>query len=168
MTQLTRKAVVYALVAAFILLSYVFYGQKVRWLGTEHKSFGQAHASLQSVYTPCVGTSLSPGEQSPPAVDDLSTLNPVKRHNVAVASLFGYHFDVYMALAWTLDRIRDRTPGLRLRVFADTFYYGFEDVVKNLGMYHGERYDANQLLSSMSDQNGDMIDLLILGTCEFE
>ncbi|KAI0092484.1 hypothetical protein BDY19DRAFT_883745 [Irpex rosettiformis] len=73
-----------------------------------------------------------------------------------------------MALAWTLDRIRDRTPGIRLRIFADTFHYGFENIAKNTGIYHGERYGANQLLPTMREQKGDMVDLLILGTCEID
>lgn len=93
---------------------------------------------------------------------------PPKRSNIAIASVFNYHFDVYMALAWTLQRIQSRTPGLRLQVFADTFHYGFEETIDALDIYHGERRGADLLLDSLRQADEDIIDLLILGTCEIE
>ncbi|KAI0699808.1 hypothetical protein BC835DRAFT_1267341 [Cytidiella melzeri] len=73
-----------------------------------------------------------------------------------------------MALAWTLDRVRSQTPGVGLRVFADKFHYGFEDVVRKLNMYQSEKSSADQLLPSMRQTDGVAIDLLILGTCEID
>jgi hypothetical protein len=100
--------------------------------------------------------------------NNFTALGPVKRKNIAISSVFGFHFDVYMALAWTLDSVRAKTTGIRLRVFADTFQHGFEDVARELGIYRSERYAADQLLPALRSADGDAIDLLILGTCEIE
>lgn len=92
----------------------------------------------------------------------------MKRHNVAIASYFGYHFDVYMALAWTFQRIIPRAPDLRLRIFTTDFRFGFDDIIAGLQLNDVERHANSELLDSLRRTDADVIDMLILGTCEFE
>ena len=94
---------------------------------------------------------------------------PLMRKNVVVASAFGAHFDVYMAVAWTLQRIMRKDEG-NLQVYAATpFLFNFQEVVDRYGLYEGEVKDPNNLLSDIKNDGGDSgIDLLILGTCEVE
>jgi hypothetical protein len=90
---------------------------------------------------------------------------PEKRTNIVVASWFGYHFEVYFALAWTLQRVMSRN--VQLRIYGDLpFPFGFHSVIDNLGLYRGEIKDSNNLLDDLT-KNVD-IDMLILGTCEIE
>ena len=88
---------------------------------------------------------------------------PVKRRNVVVASRFGYHFDVYMALVWTLERVTNSS----IHVFPpDGFRFGFDDVVRNLGLHSGSSSDSLDLPQAVS--NNSAIDMVVLGTCEIE
>lgn len=97
---------------------------------------------------------------------NLTTSLPVTRKHVAIASFFGYHFDVYMALAWTLERVLTKVPGSELHVFAQPFYYGFQSVVEDLGLYHGVRDDVEDFLPYV--RSNPTLDLIVLGTCEVE
>lgn len=90
----------------------------------------------------------------------------VKRKHIAIASVFGFHFDVYMALAWTLERILDKVPDSELQVFADPFYYGFQSVVDGLGLYHGPRNNREDFIPYL--RNNPALDMVVLGTCEVE
>ncbi len=170
MAQFSRRALTsYTLVIVFVFLSYVSYSQRSQWLPLSgHKDFVKSHAAV--IQAPCqdILTVLPGTQNSDPDLGEQSALGPIRRRNVAISSVFGFHFDVYMALAWTLDRLRDRNPVFRLRVFADTFPDGFEVIIKKTEMYQGERYTASELLPRMREQDGDVIDLLILGTCEVE
>jgi hypothetical protein len=109
--------------------------------------------------------------ESPSESLDLA-LVPQRRRNIAVASVFGAHFDVYMALVWTLEKVidADRPFGATgtmpsVQVYAPEFYYGFEDVVETLGLYHGDIFRPDRLVEDV--QKGH-IDLIVLGTCEIE
>ena len=100
-----------------------------------------------------------------------STLQSIAQthRNVVVASAFGAHFDVYMAVAWTLQRIMLKEPG-NLQVYAPTpFLFNFQEVVDRYGLYKGEIKDPNDLLGDIKSGGHDGgIDLMILGTCEIE
>ncbi|KIY73403.1 hypothetical protein CYLTODRAFT_342440 [Cylindrobasidium torrendii FP15055 ss-10] len=95
-------------------------------------------------------------------------LGPVTtQSNIAVASTFVYHYDVYLALAWTLQSILPATS--TLRVFrpggAEPFSRGFQEIAERLELYRGTYYDAEQLVDEVS--LGE-IDTIIFGTCEFD
>lgn len=91
-----------------------------------------------------------------------------KRRNIVIASFFGYHFDVYMTIAWTLERVLANTPGSVIQVFAPPFFYGFQKIVNDLGLYHGQVRDPEQLLSYITDHTNGVVDTVFLGTCEFD
>lgn len=94
---------------------------------------------------------------------------PQKRHRVAVASMFSYHFDVYMSFAWSLARaMNSSSTGGSIEVYAETpFKYHFQTIIEDLHMYpHGYR-DPQDLLPAIRNQMGDGgIDTVVLGTCE--
>lgn len=84
-----------------------------------------------------------------------------------MASTFGYHFDVYMAVAWTLQRVMKEgnvqvyTPG--------PFYFDFQKMVDSYNLYDGTYKDYNTLVEDVTSVSGDGgIDLIVLGTCEVE
>lgn len=97
-----------------------------------------------------------------------NSANSPKRRNIVIASFFGYHFDVYMTIAWTLERVLANTPGSVIQVFAPPFFYGFQKIVNDLGLYHGQIRDPEQLLSYITDHTNGVVDTVFLGTCEFE
>ena len=94
---------------------------------------------------------------------------PQTHKNVVVASTFGAHFDVYMTVAWTLQRMMLNEPG-NLQVYARTpFLYNFQKVVDRYGLYKGEFKEPKDLLGDIKSVGDDgRIDLVILGTCEIE
>jgi len=94
---------------------------------------------------------------------------PLKHKNIVVASAFGWHYDVYMAVAWTLRRIMVNGQG-NLQVYAPTpFPFKFQEVVDQYGLYEGEVKDYKDLIGDIkSDGNDGGIDLVILGTCEID
>ena len=91
------------------------------------------------------------------------------RRNVAVASTFGPHVTVYMPLAGTFAKVLNRTESVRL--YSRPFEYNYEDVVTDIDLFHGQRHDPEEFLvdlnTTISDE-GDMIDIVVLGTCSFE
>ncbi|GJE84823.1 hypothetical protein PsYK624_008990 [Phanerochaete sordida] len=102
------------------------------------------------------------------AVEDTHSVSSgqVLRKNVVVASFFGFHFDVYMALVWTLKRVLGQVPGAHVEVFANPFYYGFDDIVQEYGLYDAARRDPAELVSYV--QMNPSVDTIILGTCEID
>lgn len=92
---------------------------------------------------------------------------PERRKNVVIASSFGYHFDVYLAVAWTLKRVM-RESSLRLYT-PWPYYFDFQKIVDGYGLYNGE-YDSHEnLMRDVRANGGDGgIDLIIFGTCEIE
>ena len=108
--------------------------------------------------------------------DGITSANPPKlqsvaqtHKNVVVASTFVAHFDVYMAVAWTLQRIMLKESG-NVQVYASTpFLFNFQEVVDRYGLYKGEVKAPNDLLGDIKSGGDDGgIDLVIFGTCEFE
>jgi hypothetical protein len=94
---------------------------------------------------------------------------PHKRHRVVVASTFGFHYDVYMALAWTFKRVMQGSHG-SIEVYAPTpFAFGFQRIVEELGLYDGTVRNPSDLIHDLTSNTGDGgIDMVILGTCEIE
>jgi hypothetical protein len=95
---------------------------------------------------------------------------PQKRHRVAVASTFGFHFDVYMALVWTLQRVMDRSQTGSVEIYTPApFNFEFQTIVDNLQLYRGETKTSDELIEAINSNMGDGgIDMVVLGTCEFE
>ncbi|KAJ8519067.1 hypothetical protein ONZ45_g3952 [Pleurotus djamor] len=94
---------------------------------------------------------------------------PIRHRNIAIASTFGFHHDVYLALAWTMERVMNKHG--KLQVYANLpFAYAFQDIVDQLGLYHGEVKPTPELIPAMKELGGDGggIDMLILGTCEVD
>ena len=103
----------------------------------------------------------------------LSELPPRRRKNVAVASGFGPHFDVYMAFAKTLGDVMDEDGdgGYTIHVFAQDFAFGFQDLVDELHLWkhRGVRGKPEELFDHLSSNTeAGSIDLVVLGTCEVE
>ncbi|KAF7336776.1 putative eukaryotic translation initiation factor 5 [Mycena venus] len=105
-----------------------------------------------------------------PAQEDKLVV-PQKRHRVAVASIFGFHFDTYLPVVWTLERVMGRSPtGGTVEVYApDEFGFEFQKIVDTLGLYHGEVKHSDELIGAINSNMGDGgIDMVVLGTCEFD
>ncbi|KAH6914689.1 hypothetical protein BKA70DRAFT_1510095 [Coprinopsis sp. MPI-PUGE-AT-0042] len=86
------------------------------------------------------------------------------RKNIAVASLFGAHFDVYMAVVWTLGRVMKEG---RIQVYSNgPFRFDFQTVVESIGLFEGTLKDQGDFLPELRED--ESIDLVILGTCEIE
>ncbi|KAF8332974.1 hypothetical protein F5887DRAFT_986203 [Amanita rubescens] len=110
------------------------------------------------------------------AIDDhfkpVSSIGPdfrlQKHKRIAIASDIGHHHDVYLALAWTLERVMKGRG--QLDVYARTpLSFGFGKVVQQLGLYHGVIRDPQQLFLDLADSGSDdAIDMVILGTCELD
>lgn len=96
-------------------------------------------------------------------------ITPQRRRNVAVASKFGYHFDVYMALAWTFERVMQEASGQILVYASQPFYFNFDSIVNDLGLYHGEISHHDNLIRDLNHSPVEGgIDMVVLGTCETE
>jgi hypothetical protein len=95
------------------------------------------------------------------------TDSPPLRRKVAIASTFGFHHDVYLAVAWTLQRVFKRsTQGGQIRVYANTpLAFDFDTIVEKLGLYDGPYQRPESLVEDLI--KGEL-DLVILGTCEVE
>ncbi|KAG6902845.1 hypothetical protein C0995_010730 [Termitomyces sp. Mi166 len=100
----------------------------------------------------------------------VESTNPQRRQRVAVASTFGFHYDVYMSVAWSVARVINRTSTGSVEVYADVpFFYDFQKVVDDLGLYRHEYRQINELVPALrSGPHENSIDLVILGTCEFD
>ncbi|EIN05497.1 hypothetical protein PUNSTDRAFT_46854 [Punctularia strigosozonata HHB-11173 SS5] len=122
----------------------------------------------------CTAVPVGPwADPSTEPVHDLA-LVPQRRKRVAVASVFGAHFDVYMALVGTLEKVMAADQHLAfeggvdtpsVQVYAPPFLYGFEEVADRLELYKGVILHPDQLIEDV--HKGD-IDLVILGTCEID
>ena len=108
--------------------------------------------------------------QCPPKNEsnDAHLSTPVKRHNVVVASHFGYHFDVYMALTWTLERVT-KNP-VTVYVTEQPFHHRYNEFLDNSGLHRGPILSLRDLFHDLTTvpANGRMIDMVIFGTCEVE
>ncbi|KAG9224550.1 hypothetical protein CCMSSC00406_0002299 [Pleurotus cornucopiae] len=111
--------------------------------------------------------------QSPaPNVSTLQTnfdRQRLRRKNIAIASTFGFHHDVFLALAWTMKRVLGAAGGA-VQVYARTPYaFGFQEIVDELGLYTGPVKTPEELVQDITRNNGEgSIDLVVLGTCEVD
>lgn len=87
--------------------------------------------------------------------------------NIAVASNFGYHFDVYLPLVWSIQRaLKGRG---HVQVYASTpFGFNFQNVSQELGLYHGHVREPKDLINDIRSSPEGGIDMVVLGTCEIE
>ncbi|KAJ3558614.1 hypothetical protein NM688_g815 [Phlebia brevispora] len=157
--------VVLSLVASVLFVTFALYQGR---LYSEHSFMEPARERVTYVETPC--SAERPIEQDQPVVmaDDTPKWGRLIRRNIVVASMFPHHFDVYMALVWTLQRVLEHLPGTQIRVFAAPFNYGFQSLVEQLGIYRGKRHNSDQLLSFLAGEDGRTVDMVILGTCEVD
>jgi len=85
--------------------------------------------------------------------------------NIVVASDFGFHFDVWLALVWTIQRVL-KGHG-HVQVYGPTpFAYDFDTIVDKLGLYHGSIKNPAELMNDI--RGNTAIDLVIFGTCTTE
>ncbi|KAF4571606.1 hypothetical protein EYR36_008948 [Pleurotus pulmonarius] len=93
----------------------------------------------------------------------------LRRKHVAIASAFGFHHDVYLALAWTMKRVMGPSGGA-VQVYARTPYaFGFQEIVDELGLYNGPVKTPEELVKDITQHGGEgSIDLVVLGTCEVD
>ena len=95
---------------------------------------------------------------------ELSKL-PRRRINVAVASDFGFHYDVYLTLVGTMQRAMNGAGSFS--VYAPLpLGFDFQTVVDKFGLYHGPPIQSFDAL--LSDLETSSVDLILIGTCEVE
>lgn len=103
------------------------------------------------------------------SVDRFSFMHdpPQIHKNIAIASSFGYHFDVYLAAAWTLRRVMQQG---NVQLYTPTpYYFDFQRIIDGYDLYSGSVKDYEDLTLDIMDNSGEGgIDLVILGTCEIE
>ncbi|KAM5540566.1 hypothetical protein V8D89_005597 [Ganoderma adspersum] len=106
----------------------------------------------------------------------LTSLPPRRRKNIAIASSFPYHFDVYMAAAKTIGDVLDSEPEEAeergsINLFTPNFGFGFDDIVEELGLWRhrGTRGRPEELVNFINaDRGASGIDLIVFGTCEVD
>jgi hypothetical protein len=81
---------------------------------------------------------------------------------------FGYHQDVMVTLAWTIERVMKTNR--KLGMYAPwPPPFGLEDIVNDLGLFHGVVKQDTEFMRDVLDNPGDGgIDMIIFGTCEVE
>lgn len=85
--------------------------------------------------------------------------------NIAVASVFGWHFNVYLPLVWSMQRVLKGQGNVQ--VYADTpFEHNFQNLSDELGPYHGSFKTPPELISDL--RRNPAIDMVVFGTCEAE
>lgn len=151
---------------AIVLLFTIFWALSRSFNLTQHGFYGVI-SPAQREQIVCSDTLQTPLHH------EVLVVFPRRRRNIVVASVFAYHFDVYLALVWTLERVLgDEDVGAtsgKVRVFAQPFHLGFPAIVERLGLYHGELSNPDALVPAiLSSSHGSPIDMVILGTCEIE
>jgi hypothetical protein len=98
----------------------------------------------------------------------------VCRH-VAVASYVGWHFEIYMSIVAVLEKELCPFPTGSVHVYLpESFRYGFDNLVDELGLYHGnfstkhELFDDMDSASLFPEDEGSMIDMIVLPSCEWD
>jgi len=102
--------------------------------------------------------------------DDSGTSNfqPQKRRNIAFATEFPFHHDVMLALAWTFQRVMGKDGQISLYA-PSPLSWDFQDVMNDLGLYHGTIKNRDDLLKDINDNGSDGgIDMVVFGTCEID
>lgn len=97
-------------------------------------------------------------------------LNSFKHHNIAIATTFGLHFDVWLPVAWTLQRIMRGVESSAVQVYAETpFAHEFGEISDGLGLYRGSIKDYEAIIADLrANERDGGIDTVILPTSIFE
>lgn len=97
-------------------------------------------------------------------------LDSFKHRNIAIATTFGLHFDVWLPVAWTLQRILRDVEDSSVQVYAQTpFAHGFGNISDELGLYRGSIKDYDAIIADLRANEGDGgIDMVLLPTSLFE
>lgn len=160
--MISRRMVAWVCVSILLLICWATLTIDIEWYRI---SFQPATATNSDLCSQLPDTSPEVIHQAP-SDPGPKAIAPITRKHVAIASFFSYHFDVYMALAWTLERVLAAVPGSNLHVFAQPFFYGFQSVVEDLGLYHGARGGIEDFMPYV--RSNPTLDTIILGTCEVE
>ncbi|KAI8984936.1 hypothetical protein BD414DRAFT_489771 [Trametes punicea] len=106
-------------------------------------------------------------------LESVADLSSRRRRNVAFATSFVMHGDVYMAFARSMGEVMDAdgSDDQYIHLFAPEFSFGLQEVVHklNLWTHRGIRANYDQLMHYVdrsSEEGG--IDLIVFGTCEFD
>ncbi|KAF9533596.1 hypothetical protein CPB83DRAFT_845535 [Crepidotus variabilis] len=108
---------------------------------------------------------------------ELPVQEAFKHNHIALASSFEWwHYDVFVPVARSVEHVLGRQDSSRLYVVNPYHLgeYGFNEVLNTTGIYHGEQFNYNNLVDDMSATSlfpsdpGAMIDVVVLGTCEFD
>ena len=93
-----------------------------------------------------------------------------KHHHIAIATSFDLHFDVWLPVAWTLQRLLRGIEGTSVQAYAKTpFAHGFGEISDQLGLYYGIVKDYEAIIADLRANEGDGgIDLVILPTAIIE
>lgn len=105
-----------------------------------------------------------------PSAEIPSSTASFKHRNIAIATSFVLHFDVWLPLAWTLERVTQGVEGSSIQAYAQTpFAHGFAQISDELGLYHGTVKDYQAIIADLQANEGDGgIDMIILPTSLFE
>lgn len=166
---LSRRSIAAACAALLLFSLWTLYAMDLEWYRATLLSSSTVVLDIERCnqdFEAPIHEDVVPAEVSasaePSEVDALA----IRRTHIAVASFFSFHFDVYMALVWTLERVLSQVPGSQLRVFAQPFYYGFQSIVDDFDLYHGEQRSPEELLEYA--RSNPTLDMIVLGTCEIE
>ncbi|KZP29682.1 hypothetical protein FIBSPDRAFT_815775 [Athelia psychrophila] len=95
-----------------------------------------------------------------------------KHRNVAFSTTFVLHFDVWLAVTWTLQRVwkLQGVEGGSMQAYAQTPYaHGFQEISDQLGLYYGSVKDYQAIIADLKANEGDGgIDMVILGTAIYD
>ncbi|KAF9542624.1 hypothetical protein CPC08DRAFT_439036 [Agrocybe pediades] len=102
-------------------------------------------------------------------IDSKQPLDHPQHRSIAMASAFGFHFDVYMTVAWTIQRLK--LP-VDITVYTELpFYHEFQAILDNYRLYSGAYKHHSDLIHDVLTKNmgsDNAIDMIILGTCEID
>lgn len=100
---------------------------------------------------------------------------PSRRRHIAVASVMPYHSEVYDALVWTLERIirKHSEEGITVSLYESSSEGEFTNLMKDLEMVtvpvrRSEDLRIDISRTDLFGKDGEMIDMVLLGTCEGE
>lgn len=112
---------------------------------------------------------------APPLPHITDEVPPIRHRHIAVASSVSFHTEVYDALVWTLERIIQKYPslGLTVTIYADGSEGEFTSFMQELGMItcpvkKNKDLEDDINRTDLFGDSGEMIDMVITGTCESE
>lgn len=100
---------------------------------------------------------------------------PIHRRHVAVFNTPTYHTDVYASLAWHVERLFQRNPSVNgtVTIYEKEAQNGYTQFVREIGMSSVPSKPVDEFLADMErtdlyGDEGDMIDVIISGSCHQE